>query len=91
MAVKTCAVLFNLFIFFSLKLTLVAMEPNVRDEITSINRASCVSRGLYLKLQKKKPSVELAVFKSKCKYSNLIFFNFALSGLVLHSAACKLS
>lgn len=70
------------------------MEPNVRDEITSVNRVPatnrCVSRALHLNLQKKKNSlVELAVFKSKC--INLIFFNFAHSGLILYSAARILS
>ena len=60
-----------LIFFFLRKFTLVAMEPNVRDEITSVNRVPatniCVSRALHLNLQKKKNSlVELAVFKSKC-------------------------
>ena len=45
-------------IFFLRKITLVAMEPNVRDEITSVNRVPatniCVSRALHLNLQKKK-------------------------------------
>ena len=71
------------------------MEPNVRDEITSVNRVPvtniCVSRALHLNLPKKKNSLlELAVFKSKRKCSNLIFFNFAHSGLILYSAACIL-
>ena len=89
--------MFNLFnLFFLRKLTLGAMEPNVRDEITSLNRVPatnrCVSRALHLNLQKKKTLwLNLQYSKVNANALNLIFFNFAHSGLILYSAARILS